>query len=73
MQQNLNFGLNSSFSSITCSVVGELTALISSSADGFELTETLISIGSDLRMDAIKVKIYKDQLIQIYSILYLKI
>ena len=61
MQQNLNFGLNSSLSSIT--VVGELTVLISSSADGFELMETLISIGSDFRMDAIKSKIYKDQLI----------
>ena len=61
MQQNLNFGLNLSLSSITCSVVGELTALISSSADGFELMETLISIGSDFRMDAIKIIIYKDQ------------
>ena len=65
MQQNLNLGLKSSFSCITWSVVGELTALISSSADGFELTETLISIGSDLRIDANKVKIYNDQLDQL--------
>ena len=52
IQQNLNFGLNSSLSSITFSFVGELTELISSSGEGFELIEIRISIGTDFRIDA---------------------
>ena len=64
MQQNLNFGFCSSLSSITVSVVGEFTELISSSGEGFELIEILMSIGTDCRIDA---EILQDNLWVIFN------
>ena len=60
MQQNLNFGLNWSVSSITFSFADADTELISSSGEGFELIETRISIGTDFRIDAEKLEIWED-------------
>ena len=52
MQQNLNFGLSSSESSITFPFVGALMQVISSSGEGFELIELLMSMDADGRIDA---------------------